>query len=103
MSLDIAILDKDNIPVDSVQIGVDDHYILMQFINHEELPLLHRMKDYYSDATYLSFELHDLYKESQLLIERLASKPDVVSIIKNICKLIEYAMCNKMKICALSD
>jgi hypothetical protein len=71
MPLDISIPGENGSPTESVGIGVDEHWALLQrAIPESGFPLIQRMADYYGDATFATNEVALLKAE----LERLDSR-----------------------------
>lgn len=64
MTLDVAILGEDGAPSDSVGVGVDDHWTLLERARpRERFPLLGRLTDYYADASFAPGDVPKLRAE----------------------------------------
>lgn len=68
MALDITILNEEGYPTDTVSIGVDEHYMLMQSILNLQLLLLSRLEDYYEDVEFRMDEIEQFLSEVEQLL-----------------------------------
>jgi hypothetical protein len=103
MSLDIVVLGTDGRPERELQIGVNQHYRLMQAARELELPLLERISDYYGDAEYKDEELLSLEAEIEKLFAHCVGDDELLQILSDLQNLVSYAREDKRGIEAIAD
>ena len=103
MSLDITILDREDKPLRSVELGVDEHYSVMANVEKDRFPLLYRMKDYYEDAIFTPSEFPALREELKLLKHQYDGDPALLGILDKLTALVDEAGGYDYVIQALAD
>jgi hypothetical protein len=97
--LDISILVENGSPIESVGIGVDEHWaILQRAIPESGFPLIQRMADYYEDATFAATEVTFLKSE----IERLNPR-GLENTVEALLTLLSKAEAAGRRIEAIAD
>lgn len=102
MSLDIAILTDEGAQGESVPLGTETHYALMQIVSGTQCKLLPRMNDYYADADFDSDEITLLLKEVKL-VQQMSTDTRVTSSLQSIKDLCIKAMGLGKGLAVISD
>ncbi|HEU4418983.1 MAG TPA: hypothetical protein VFT55_08590 [Planctomycetota bacterium] len=69
MALELAILDDQDRAVRTVELGVDEHWVIVHRAQEHAMHLLGRLRNYYRDARFEVHELPALMTEVQTLAE----------------------------------
>ena len=103
MALDVALLDERGRPGAGVQIRVDPHVRLMVLVGELQLPLLHRMKDYYRDADFAASELGELLEEVRIALERSHGDAELVEFLSGLQHLATTAISEGVGLAVIAD
>lgn len=103
MSLDVTILDDKGQVISSVELGVDEHWELVQFAAEAGLPLLERLHDYYSDTEIAVDELPAFLEQVQLLSCWEGVMPRLQLLLTELAQVTTRAMAEKRSLTVLAD
>ncbi len=107
MALDITIIDNHAIPHHSIPVGIKTHANIFRLLDDEEFPFCTRMRNYYEDANYNSYEVPSLLKEILNLKaifseEKLEYHHEAVEFLKNFEDLCLEAISKDFSISAIA-
>jgi hypothetical protein len=103
MSLDIAIVDDDDRPIDQVALGVDEHHQLMTKAAEVRLINVLRFSDYYAEASIETAHLPGLIKECESLLIQPDIKAEVIAVVCLLLRLARRADEEQRRILAIPD
>ena len=103
MSLDIAVLDDQGVPVHEVAVSAESHFQLMRQADSLQLRQLSRLRDYYEDVDYTAQETRLLQQETQELAIKCSGRPEFCDLINAIESLVHFAVNNKKAVVAIAD
>lgn len=103
MSLDVTVLDDEDQVVRSVGFGVDEHWEVVEFARQRNLPLLGRLRDYYSDAQISVEELAAFLEEVEAAIRSGELNPEVRPRLEQLADVIRFAMSEDRSLVVLAD
>ena len=103
MSLDIGVLNDDEAVDRYVPIGVEAHHRLMKLCQAGGLELLVRFGDYYSEAEIFQQEFVPLEKELRDAQSQAEGDSELLRIIGELIRLVNFARERKRSIVAIPD
>lgn len=103
MSLDVAVLNDSDQVVRSVGFGVDEHWELVQIAENQSLPLLGRLRDFYSDSEVSVGELSALVEEVEGIVRSRDLSPALQSRLRQLTEMIRYAVAEGRPLAILAD
>lgn len=102
MSLDLAVLDQDGKPAQTVSLGVEAHCELMLISKKRSMRCLLRLSDYYSDSEFSGGDLEHL-REEVLVISQDKLTDELKGIVAEMLKLIDLAVQLGVPLFAIAD
>ncbi|MFB3892160.1 MAG: hypothetical protein ACE15C_09075 [Phycisphaerae bacterium] len=102
MSLDIAILDAAGRIRESVSLGVDEHWGLVQLANKLDCPLWWRLSEYYEDAEFGGNEIPALLGEVVKLRSAVQEEP-VAGRLEQLAQLLRLAAAERCGVSVIAD
>ena len=103
MSLDVVILDKSSgTPLKQVNLSLQMHSILCKNLVDRNFKLLSRFSEYYKDGHFVLNELPSLKNEIQTLLSDSDNK-DLKTFLKDLLKLLEFALISQNELHLISD
>jgi len=102
LSLDFAVLDADDRPIRSVELGVDLHHELLQAASAQGLRGFDRFADFYEDATVSVGELLAFQAQLGAIADREIS-PDLRQFVRELKDLVAFARAAGRELVTLAD
>lgn len=103
MSLEVIVLNDQDQVVRSVGFGVDEHWQVVEFARQRNLPLLGRLRDYYSDAEIPVEELAAFLEEVEAAIRSRDLSPEVRPSLEQLADLTRFAISEDRPLVILAD
>jgi hypothetical protein len=103
MALDIAMVDDDDRPLNSITIRPQEHSALMKAASRLGLACLSRMDDYYGEANIAAKEVLALRDECETLLRDPRLDRTVVEVVMALRTLCDRADHDHQRIAAIPD
>ena len=103
MTLDIAMVDADERPIDTVDLGVEDHHQLMMLAIERNFTQLSKFADYYGEATIRADELPALATEVEALLSTERLPPSLADTVRRLLTMTRRAIEECRVVLAIPD